>query len=177
MAALMSQDQEALKELYERYAAPLYGVIIRIIKEDSLAEEVLQDCFICYWNKAQTYDQEIAAPFTWMYRIAKNRALNAVRDRASRQLRSDLVIADTSAGENTESDYDLKGLIAQLDDQDRKMLSLSFYQGYSHEDIQTIENIPLGTVKSRIRRALKNLRTLAGPRLAIVMALTSIYML
>ncbi len=174
MTSLVAKDEDALKELYDRYSAPLYGVIIRIIRDDVLAEEVLQDCFISYWKKADSYDSDMSAPFTWMYRIAKNKALNALRDRDARTKR--MAEANPIKDVKSEIDYDIKGLVSQLDDQDRKMILLSFYQGYTHEEIQEIESIPLGTVKSRMRRALKNLRVLTSPRIAILLALIYPYM-
>ena len=77
---LKEKDQEAFSKLYELYAAAIYGVILKICRSEEVAQEVLQDTFLTVWNKSDLYKKEKASFYTWMYRIARNKSLNAIRD-------------------------------------------------------------------------------------------------
>ncbi|MBL7950848.1 MAG: sigma-70 family RNA polymerase sigma factor [Flavobacteriales bacterium] len=166
IAALQQGDQHALAALYDAYGGALYGVIMRVVEREELAQEVLQDTFVKIWRNAAGYDPGKGRPFTWMMNIARNAAIDMVRSAAVRHgesIRSlDKDVYRTGHDEVREQvgNADVRDVVAKLKPEHRELIDLAYYQGYSQQEIAERTGLPLGTVKSRTRTALLELRML-----------------
>lgn len=165
VALLKQRDMPAFEYLYEHYSAALYTVILNIVEEKEAGSDVLQDVFVKIWRQIDQYNEQKGRLFTWLLNIARNAAIDFKRSRQFRNSRQNLELTDAvyySSGV-TELDTDkigLAALVAKLPEEYRKLIRLSYFGGYTHEEIASAENIPLGTVKTRIRKALSELRKL-----------------
>ena len=166
IARLKEKDETAITQLYDMYSASLYGVIIRIVKDKMLAEEVMQDCFVKIWYSFIHYEKEKGRLYTWVVSIARNLAIDKVRSRAYRQglQNRDLSkINENSIGAivtHQPEYFDIKGITATLAPEQKQVIDLLYFEGFSQSGAAKALAIPLGTVKTRVRYALKNLRTL-----------------
>ncbi len=161
---LLSQWQKgnpkALSVLYDRYSGALYGVVLRICKNEAIAQDVLQETFITIWKKASNYDPQKGRFYTWAYRIARNKALNALRKE------KDLIQNDNLSVhiENEDSTmellglYSINGALATLEPHHQKALQLIYFQGLTHREAHEVMKVPLGTFKSYVQQAMKQLR-------------------
>lgn len=166
VASLRKKDEEAFSYLYEHYSGALYGVIKQIIGEFELSNDVLQETFVNIWRRIESYDENKGRLFTWMLNIARNAAIDKTRSKgfqqSQRQMPLDGDVIQPSVRPEID-DYGLKKMIFKLKDEQRLLIDLSYFQGFTHEQIATALHIPLGTVKTRIRSALTQLRTLMQP--------------
>jgi RNA polymerase sigma factor (sigma-70 family) len=166
VASLRKKDEEAFGYLYEHYSGALYGVIKQIIGELELSNDVLQETFVNIWRRIESYDENKGRLFTWMLNIARNAAIDKTRSKgfqqSQRQMPLDGDVIQPSVRPEID-DYGLKKMIFKLKDEQRLLIDLSYFQGFTHEQIATALHIPLGTVKTRIRSALTQLRTLMQP--------------
>jgi len=166
VASLRKKDEEAFGYLYEHYSGALYGVIKQIIGEFELSNDVLQETFVNIWRRIESYDENKGRLFTWMLNIARNAAIEKTRSKgfqqSQRQMPLDGDVIQPSVRPEID-DYGLKKMIFKLKDEQRLLIDLSYFQGFTHEQIATALHIPLGTVKTRIRSALTQLRTLMQP--------------
>ncbi len=171
---VMDQDQEALAALYEALIGQVYGLALRITRRASLAEEVAQDTFWQVWRQAPRFDPARGTALAWIMTMARSRALDALR-------RLDPVECD-SDGEPREPEAPredgpldllaavqqgdrLDAALASLDPVPRQLVALAFLRGLSHDEIALHTGLPLGTVKSHIRRALAALRQKLRPEI------------
>ena len=163
VASLRKKDEEAFSYLYEHYSGALYGVIKQIVGDVELSNDVLQETFLNIWRRIESYDETKGRLFTWILNIARNAAIDKTRSRGfqqtQRQIPLDGEVIQPSVRPEID-DYGLKKLIFKLKDEQRLLIDLSYFQGYTHEQIATALHIPLGTVKTRIRSALTQLRSL-----------------
>lgn len=163
VALLRQKDNHAFSYLYEHYSGALYGVIRQIVTDTELANDVLQETFVNIWRRMDSYDPDKGRLFTWMLNIARNAAIDKIRSKGFQQslkqipLDGDLIQPGIRPGID---DYGLKKQIHKLKDEQRLLIDLSYFQGYTHEQIAQALHIPLGTVKTRIRSALTQLRAL-----------------
>ena len=161
---LKERNTKAISLLTENYADTLYGMVLRIVKQEVLAEEVLQDVFVKIWKNAEKYDSSKGRLFTWMANIARNTSIDLIRsarfNRESKTNTLDLSVYNNekwSTELNTE-DSGLRKVIASLDKKQIQVIDLVYFQGYTHSEVAKELDIPLGTVKSRIRLAIIELR-------------------
>jgi RNA polymerase sigma-70 factor (ECF subfamily) len=167
-ARLLQGDEEALETLFARYAQPLYGFLWRLTGDQALAEDLLQEVFIRLVNYAGKLPQNFRA---WFYTVARNLAYDAMRARRRQQSHradgfdgsvEDLMDAaqksPETAVQSRDDDERVRQSLERLPDEQREVVLLRFYQGLSLEEIATVVEVSLGTVKSRLYRALKLLR-------------------
>jgi RNA polymerase sigma factor (sigma-70 family) len=163
VSSLRQKNEEAFSYLYEHYSGALYGVIKQIVIDTELGNDVLQETFVNIWRRIDSYDETKGRLFTWMLNIARNAAIDKTRSKGFQQsqkqvpLDGDVIQPSVRPGVD---DYGLKRLILKLKDEQRLLIDLSYFQGYTHQQIATALHIPLGTVKTRIRSALTQLRAL-----------------
>jgi RNA polymerase sigma-70 factor (ECF subfamily) len=164
VSALRSKDDQAFGYLYDHYSGALYSVIKQIVNDGEVSNDVLQETFVNIWRKIDLYDESKGRLFTWMLNIARNAAIDKTRSKGFQQsnklqpiIESDGSYATVKPGVD---DFGLKKVLQRLKDEQRLLIDLSYFQGYTHEQISKALNIPLGTVKTRIRTALTQLRTL-----------------
>jgi RNA polymerase sigma-70 factor, ECF subfamily len=155
-----AQDPAALSELYQRVAAMLLAVIMRIVRQRDMAEDALQDVFMRIWQQARQYDQLRGRPLAWMISIARYRAIDLLRgQRAAVPILDDELPAESiAAAESSRTQSALQRCLGVLPAPQQRCLVLAYQDGLSHEAVATSLGAPLGTVKSWIRRGLQSLR-------------------
>ena len=155
-------DERALAELYDRYSRPVYATGVKLLGDVHLAEELVQDAFTNVWRGAQSFDPELASFTTWLYRIARNRAVDLARNRRIRPpLAEDGSLRDLSGGPEPEADvdvWDVARALSRIPSEHRAVLNLAYFEGMSQREISQRTGVPLGTVKSRTTAALKRFR-------------------
>lgn len=152
-------DKNALYALYDKYAAALFGVIVRMCKEKEVAEDLLQESFIKIWEKIHSYDPAKGRFYTWSYRIAKNTTLNHLRKAPSLIQKEDLSVYENEEDQTADTNYEqLNGLLNDLDPHHREAIELVYFRGYTHAEGHKVMDVPLGTFKSYVRQALMRLR-------------------
>jgi len=167
VSLLLKQNDQAFSYLYDNYSPALFGIINQIIADKDIAADVLQDVFINIWKKISSYDDRKGRLFTWMLNIARNAAIDKIRSRPyqdnlkNQPLTENVNSVTANIVVNTQmNDVGLKRQVNKLKEDYRVLIDLSYFQGFTHEEISKILNLPLGTVKTRIRSALIQLRTL-----------------
>lgn len=159
------RDREAFAELFQYFAPRVKAFLRKLSADDALAEEIAQDVMVTVWRKAEQYDREQACASTWIFRIARNRRIDAAR-RASRPSFDEhdpiflpsAPIAPDAAFDALETEDRVRAALTGLPPEQVHLLSLAFYEGLSHAEIAERTSIPLGTVKSRICLAFAKLR-------------------
>jgi RNA polymerase sigma factor (sigma-70 family) len=162
---LKNRDEQSFNYLYNHYSGALYSIILQIVPDQGLANDVLQEAFINIWRKIDSYDQAKGRLFTWMLNIVRNLAIDTLRSKSYQNSKKneefpDLIHSDLDS-HKTHLNIDeigLKKVLEKLKPEHRVLIDLSYFKGYTHEEISEIEEIPLGTVKTRIRTALTQLR-------------------
>ncbi|MFK7971570.1 MAG: RNA polymerase sigma factor [Bacteroidia bacterium] len=162
--SLKRRDKDAYGKLYDRYGSALYGIIFKIVKSDSLADDVLQESFVKIWKKIDQYDTSKGRFFTWILNIARNTAIDQWRA-ANRRSTSDLdnpAVASAAGGyeDQPEDQLDASTVLDQLGEPERTLIYLSYLEGYSQSEIAKKLEMPLGTVKTKMRNSLRSLRTM-----------------
>ena len=161
VASLKAKDEQVLVILYENYSAALYGTIYRFLGDKKLAEEQLQETFLKIWKYADSYDPSKGRLFTWMLRIARNTAIDVTRSKRFREQNKiqDLdnsvsTINNTYKIEQHTDDIGIKELIEKLNTKYAQIIDKIYFQGYTQAETAKELDLPLGTVKTRTRKAL-----------------------
>lgn len=162
---LKSKDTEAFSLLYDNYSSALYGLISVIVKDDEAAQDILQDVFVKIWNNVASYQKEKGTLFTWMLNIARNTAIDTLRSKNKkyeiRSIDSDVYILDNNHNTSLNTDtLGVKQAVEKLKHEHKEMIDLVYFGGYTQDEISKELNMPLGTVKTRVRAALIELRKL-----------------
>jgi len=165
VALLKEQNNDAFNYLYDHYSGALFTIINQIVPDKDTASDVLQEVFVNVWRKIGTYDETKGRLFTWMLNIGRNAAIDKVRSKGYRDNQRTQSIAEGESGMAMSSnpvvnDVGLKKVLTTLNEEYRKLIDLSYFQGFTHEEIAKMLGIPLGTVKTRIRTAISQLRTM-----------------
>jgi RNA polymerase sigma-70 factor (ECF subfamily) len=167
---LITQGHEpALGELYERYGRLVFSIATNSVSDAELAEEITQDVFLRVWKRADTYVAGYGKVVTWLARIARNRAIDVIRQQNVRPEGHSISWAEVMENtlpdsQSVEADFDLtqrqqavRLAIAQLPEEQQRALALAYFKGYSHQQIADELGEPLGTVKTRIRLGMQKL--------------------
>jgi len=164
--ALKERDNQAFNFLYDNYAGALYSIIKQIVTDNAeLASDILQEVFINIWRKIESYDQTKGRLFTWMLNIARNASIDTLRSKSYQNSQKNQELPDnvykSVANQTTQMNVDnigLKKVLEKLKAEHRVLVELAYFRGFTHEEISDMMSIPLGTVKTRIRNALLQLR-------------------
>jgi RNA polymerase sigma factor (sigma-70 family) len=163
--SLKGGDEAAFEYLYNRYSKAVLMHIMQILSNEELANDTLQEVFILIWRKISMYDASKGRLFTWMINVARNASIDVLRsksfknNRQNQELESNVHINTINTVSNINVDgIGLKKFVDMLREEYRIVLQLSYFQGFTHEEIAEQLQIPLGTVKTRIRAALIQLR-------------------
>lgn len=163
--ALRNREKIAVEALYDMYSASLYGVIVRIVVEEALAEDILQETFVKIWNSFSGYSAEKGRLFTWMVNIARNLSIDKVRSKdfknqgKNQELENNVTFIDEQR--NTVYNPELLGIkemVATLKPEQKAILDLVYFKGYTHVEAAEELDVPLGTIKTRLRMAIQQLR-------------------
>ena len=169
MRATAAGDQTAFAQLYDLVSAEVFGLVRRILRDPSQSEEVAQEVLVEVWKTAARFDPERASARTWIMTIAHRRAIDRVRneqshrDRTERQARFDVIERDKVEAQPDPSERQaVREAIATLTPLQRQSIDLAYYGGCTHSEIAEHLDVPLGTVKTRIRDGLIRLRDQLG---------------
>lgn len=157
----------AITLLYENYADALYGVIKKVIAEDDIAQDVLQETFVKVWKYSKKYDASKAKLFTWLYRIAYNTSIDKVRSLKNKtekevQIETSTVYKITS-GELNQDVLDIQKHLSSLDVKYQIVINALFFEGMTQQEASDELDIPLGTIKSRLKIGLRELKKIYNP--------------
>jgi len=168
---LKNRDQRALAELYDRYGAMVFRLILRMVRDTGTAEDLVQETFLRVWNRVAGFDSDRGAVGPWLLAVARNRAIDYLRYR-SRRITNTIELNESehpSLFIDMPADpihFDLvrvlKGALAQLSAEQRQALELAYYEGLSQAEIAEKMSQPLGTVKTWMRRGLQQMRAELG---------------
>ena len=168
VARVAAGDAVALRELYDRYAKVVYSFAYRLTGDATLSEECVQDVFVALWRRAADFEPNRARLTTWLFVVARNRAVDLGRQKARRpEVRDDLEPAGSAAdpadlaAEQDEAQRVAEAM-AELPEEQLAVLRLAYFDGLSHAEIAARTGIPLGTVKGRMRLALERLRSVCA---------------
>lgn len=178
--SIVDQDERALAALYDATFSRVFGLVQRIVRNAAMTEEVVEDTYFQVWRQAVRFDAARGKALTWLLAMARSRAIDTLRHEARFQHEA---VVDEEGYEGIDaappSDElldlarhraDLHQALLLLGAQPRQLVSLAFFRGLSHEEIAEQTHLPLGTVKSQIRRALMSLREILGPGAALALA-------
>ncbi|MCC8426807.1 RNA polymerase sigma factor [Mucilaginibacter sp. UR6-11] len=163
--ALRNREKIAIEALYDMYSASLYGVIVRIVIDEATSEDVLQETFVKIWHAFSSYSEEKGRLFTWMVNIARNLSIDKLRskDFKNHSKNQELENNVTSIDEQRNTVYKpelmgIKELVQTLKPEQKSILDLVYFKGYTHVEAADELGIPLGTIKTRLRMAIIELR-------------------
>ncbi len=165
MHALQRHEKMAAEVLYDMYSASLYGVIVRIVIDTAVAEDILQESFVKIWQSFSSYSPEKGRLFTWMVNIARNLSIDKIRSKdfknqtKNQELENNVTFIDEQ--NNTVYKPELLGikdLVQKLKPEQKLILDLVYFKGYTHVEAAKELGLPLGTIKTRLRMAIKQLR-------------------
>jgi RNA polymerase sigma-70 factor (ECF subfamily) len=162
---LQGQDPAAFNYLYEKYSGALYSIILQVIPENETASDLLQEVFVSVWKKIGMYDATKGRLFTWLLNVTRNAAIDKLRSKTYKNSRQNrefdsfvhISTGNTTTALNTDT-IGLRKMVGALKPEYKEVLELSYFQGFTHDEVSKTLGIPLGTVKTRIRSALSNLR-------------------
>lgn len=164
---LQRRDRDAFALLYDRYAAALYGAILRVVHQEALAEDVLQETFVKVWGACESYSPAKGKLFTWLIAIARNAALDLVKSKgynnaAKNDSLEDVAhVVDHQTGQSRNMDtVGLVEIVETLKPEHQELIDLIYFQGYTQLETAQTLCLPLGTVKTRLRAAVMALRTI-----------------
>jgi RNA polymerase sigma factor (sigma-70 family) len=165
VAGLMQKDNKAYEHLYLNYKGALYAVISQFITDTETANDVLQDVFVAAWSNIDKYSKEKGRLFTWLHTLTRNTAINKLRSKEFKTTQKNESLADyvstIELSDSLQLNINAIGLRKQvhlLRDDYKAVLELSYFNGFTQEEIAKTLDIPLGTVKTRLRNALIELR-------------------
>ena len=170
IAAVAKGDQSAFERLYEATRAKLFGVVLRILRRQDLAEEVIQEAYVKIWNSAGQFNPALSSPITWMVSVARNRAIDVVRKRGEASIEEEPSAMDVAADspdplarrEMTEELKRLLECIGRLEPDRQKLILLAYYNGWSREQLAAKFETPVNTIKTWLRRGMIEVRECLG---------------
>ena len=161
---LQSRNQQAFSYLYDNYAAALNGVIYRLVEDRELAEDILQEAFVKIWNNFSSYDTTKGRLFTWMLNLTRNLTIDTLRSKGYKKqskISGDENTVSNLTDNTTVEKFDALGIRKQLSNlkpEQRSIIDMAYFSGYTQDEISKEMGIPLGTVKTRMRSAILELR-------------------
>jgi RNA polymerase sigma factor (sigma-70 family) len=163
--SLRNHEKIAIEALYDMYSASLFGVISRIVTDTAIAEDVLQETFVKIWHSFSSYSTEKGRLFTWMVNIARNLAIDKIRskDFKNQNKNQDLENTVNSIDEQRSTVYKpelmgVKDLVETLRPEQKSIIDLVYFKGYTHVEAADELGVPLGTIKTRLRMGIQQLR-------------------
>lgn len=161
---LKNRNEKGFEYLYSNYSAALYGVVSRVVKDERIADEVLQDAFVKIYQKIDAFDATKGKLFTWMLNLTRNLSIDKLRSKEMSQQRKSDAVGDSVYKLDHESStmptdhIGVRELLNQLDDNQKQVIQLVYFDGFTQAEAAEELDLPLGTVKTRVRSALKHFR-------------------
>jgi len=162
VARVRAGDQQALAELYDRYSSVVYAVALRVLQDAAAAEDVLQDIFLRLWRNPDAFDASRGSLAAWLAVIARHRSIDRLRQRRPEtDIEKCVITSSADLRDQTERSLvieKVRSALGEMNPDQRKALEMAFFQGLTHVEIAEKTGEPLGTIKTRIRSALRQLR-------------------
>jgi RNA polymerase sigma-70 factor (ECF subfamily) len=160
-----NKDQVAFEKLYNMYSKSIHGVVYNIVKNSDMADELMQDVFIKAWKKADTYSSKKGRFFTWILNIARNTAIDKTRSKAFKQtkqnLNADFFVDIITSNDNLDASTDaigIKKFVTNLGQKCKEVIELLYFKGFTQKEASEELQMPIGTVKTRNRNCIQQLR-------------------
>lgn len=158
-------ERAAFEKLYDMYSDAVYGILFQVVKKEEVAVDLLQDTFLKFWTNASSYNEEKGTIFTWLLNVARNKGIDYLRKQKRRKTdniqEGDLVVDIKNDGQSSSMNTNIIGMdtmIKDLDEDLQFVIKYLYFEGYTQSELADEFDIPLGTIKSRARKALKLLR-------------------
>lgn len=166
LRSISQKDEAALAALYDRYRTILFSLLVRILRDRAEAEDVLQDTFVKVWQRANEFDSQRGKAFTWLVILARSRALDRLRairsrDRTAEKASRYIISLNSDLTENAihkRRNNFIQTALNELPEEQRNILLMAYFEGYSQSEIAALTNTPLGTIKTKMRTAMTALR-------------------
>ena len=173
VSLLAEKDDKAISLLYENYGDTLYGIAHKVVKDDELAQDVLQESFIKIWKKADTYDSSKAKLFTWLFRITRNTAIDKLRsinNKADKEVQMDVSDVYKVGVDSIKPEHlDIQENLDKIEPKYREVLEALFFEGMTQQEASEELDIPLGTIKSRLKIGLRELGKIYGTAMTLLL--------
>ncbi len=167
ISKFQQKDEKAFTELYRMYGDSMHGVIYNIVRDHAIAEEVMQDVFIKAWNNANSYSAEKGRFFTWILNIARNAAIDKTRSKAFKNSKKNLnaeyfvdILQHTDSLDDQTDAIGIKKFVSQLAKKCIEVIELLYFKGFTQKEASEALDMPIGTIKTRNRNCIKELRTI-----------------
>lgn len=160
ISQLQNGSERAFSLIYDKYSGAIYSVILKMTRDEDLAQDLLQETFISIWNKSDQYNPEKGRFYSWAYRIARHKVLNYLRS-SNKLIQTEDLSVSISEDEKIDLSSEimnLKGAILKLETHHRNALDLVYFKGLTHREAHEAMDVPLGTFKSYVQQALRELR-------------------
>ncbi|WP_339715611.1 RNA polymerase sigma factor [uncultured Kriegella sp.] len=172
---LKERNEKAISLLYENYSDTLYGVAYKVVRDEELAQDVLQESFIKIWKKSDSYDASKAKLFTWLFRITRNTAIDKLRSvntKSDKEIQMDVSDVYNLGVEGIRPEFmDMQENLEKIESKYQIVLEALFFQGMTQQEASDELDIPLGTIKSRLKIGLRELRKIYGPTIILALLL------
>ncbi|NAS11750.1 RNA polymerase sigma factor [Poritiphilus flavus] len=163
---LQERNEKAISLLYEHYGDTLFGVAFKVVRDEDLAQDVLQESFVKIWKKSDSYDATKAKLFTWLFRITRNTAIDKLRSvntKTDKEIQIDVSDVYNLGVDSIKPDFlDVKENLEKIEDKYQIVLDALFFQGMTQQEASDELDIPLGTIKSRLKIGLRELKKIYG---------------
>lgn len=175
---LQERNEKAISLLYEHYGDTLYGVAHKVVRNSDLAQDVVQESFVKIWKKSDSYDASKAKLFTWLFRITRNTAIDKLRSvntKADKEIQIDVSDVYNLGVDAIKPEFiDVSENLGKIEDKYQVVLDALFFQGMTQQEASDELNIPLGTIKSRLKIGLREMRKIYGTSMVITFLLSLI---
>jgi RNA polymerase sigma-70 factor (ECF subfamily) len=172
---LQERNDKAISLLYEHYGDTLYGVAYKVVRDSELAQDVLQESFIKIWKKSDSYDSTKAKLFTWLFRITRNTAIDKLRSvstKKDKEIQIDISDVYKVGSDNIKPELiDVQENLSKIESKYQIVLDALFFQGMTQQEASEELDIPLGTIKSRLKIGLRELRKIYGDTMLLLLFL------
>ena len=175
---LQERNEKAISLLYEHYGDTLLGVANKVVRNEELAQDVLQESFVKIWKKSDSYDVSKANLFTWLFRITRNTAIDKLRSvntKSDKEIQIDVSDVYNLGVNSTRPEFmDVRENLDKIEPKYQIVLDALFFQGMTQQEASDELDIPLGTIKSRLKIGLRELRKIYGPTMILVLLMNMI---
>ena len=165
VSLLQSKDERGFSILYDNYSSALYGVVLKIVRSEEIAADEMQDAFVKIWKNIEAYNRTKGTLFTWILNVARNTAIDRIRSQEfqnsqrNQDLDTSINFIDSQGGSQFDVDaIGIKKVVENLRPEYQQMIELLYFQGYTQAEVSEEFGIPLGTVKTRVKAAIIQLR-------------------
>lgn len=172
---LQERNEKAISLLYDNYADTLYGVAYKVVKDEDLAQDIVQESFVKIWKKSDSYDPTKAKLFTWLFRITRNTAIDKLRSistKSDKEIQIDVSDVYNLGEQSIRPEFiDVKENLDKIESKYRIVLEALFFEGMTQQEASDELDIPLGTIKSRLKIGLREMRKIYGSIVIMVVSI------